>query len=199
MLFSHLPTVLTGLLFAGSAIADWPHNNQCPPDIVALATGIHLNIVGQEGELNATEALQAIESASPINQTAFLIGKGELIADVMGGMNIRKFNQAIAPPNNPALPGLAKYAAAQATELALSQSLTGVPGHDDSILATLVSDIHAGIMLNMENLANVSFNDRLWLLRQFAGFGADVKSGYRRLQFGSRVSFNQPVGVMRYD
>lgn len=161
-----IPAVLTGLLFAGSAVADWPHpfqgcpdaidSNQCPPAVVALATGIHLNIVGQEGELNATEALQTIEAASPVNQTNFLIGKGELLANVMAGMSIRKFNQAVAPPNNAALPGLAKYAAAQATELALAQSLTGIPSHDDPILATLVSDIHAGIMLNMDNLANVS-------------------------------------------
>lgn len=169
----------TGLLFASTAYADgWQSNSQCPADVVALATGIHLNIVGQvngkytrnnepyhiytclnslrTGELAEIQALQAIESASPVNETAFLIGKGELIADIEGGIKIREFNQAVAPANNPALPGLQEYATAQLTELGLSESLIGVPSHDDSILATLLSDVMAGIKLNERNLANVS-------------------------------------------
>ena len=71
-------------------------------------------------------------------------------------MSIRKYNQAIAPKDNAANPGLAKYAKAQQMELDLAESLTGFPDHDKKVLATLVSDIHAGTMLNMENLSNAT-------------------------------------------
>ncbi len=67
-------------------------------------------------------------------------------------MTLRKYNQAIAPSGNPAVPGLAKYAKAQQAEQKLSMSLTGKPSHDKEILATLVGDIHNGTMLNMMNL-----------------------------------------------
>lgn len=73
-------------------------------------------------------------------------------------MSIRKYNQAIAPKNNPANPGLAKYAKAQQMELELAESLTGFPAHDKKVLATLVSDIKSGTMLNMENLSNATEN-----------------------------------------
>lgn len=49
------------------------------------------------------------------------------------------------------------YAAAQGTEQALAESLTGVPSHDDAILAMLVGDITNGTALNERNLAAVSF------------------------------------------
>lgn len=52
---------------------------------------------------------------------------------------------------------MVQYAAAQAAELALSQSLNGVPSHDLPILATLVTDVTNGIVLNQNNteLVNV--------------------------------------------
>lgn len=67
-------------------------------------------------------------------------------------MTLRKYNQAVAPKNNAALPGLAKYAMAQQTEQKLAESLTGVPKHDEGILATLVGDIMNGTKLNEMNL-----------------------------------------------
>ncbi|KAF1356121.1 hypothetical protein BDV97DRAFT_364914 [Delphinella strobiligena] len=154
----HISHLWTGLLFASTVCANgWQSNSQCPADVVALATGIHLTIVGQvNGELAEIQALQAIESASQVNETAFLIGKGELIAGIEGGIKIREFNQAVAPANNPALPGLQQYVTAQLTELGLSESLTGVPSHDNPILATLLSDVMAGIKLNERNLANAT-------------------------------------------
>jgi hypothetical protein len=82
--------------------------------------------------------------------------KGELIAEIMGGMSIRAFNQAVAPPGNPALPGLATYALAQNTELGLAESLTGVPDHDLPILSTIHSDVVAGTQLNEYNLGNAT-------------------------------------------
>ena len=71
-------------------------------------------------------------------------------------MNIRQFNQEIVPAGNAVIPGLAKYAAAQQTEQGLAEGLTGVPNADAAALASLKSDIMAGIQLNEMNLINVS-------------------------------------------
>lgn len=49
-----------------------------------------------------------------------------------------------------------QYAAAQAAELALAQSLNGVASHDLPILATLVTDVTNGIALNQNNTELVS-------------------------------------------
>lgn len=75
---------------------------------------------------------------------------------IQAGMNIRQFNQEITPAGNPAIPGLAKYQAAQATEQALAEGLMGTLSEDQTSLNNLKSDIMAGIMLNEMNLANVS-------------------------------------------
>lgn len=158
----HTPSILSSLLLAAAAAnaqpnTDWQknnNNNQCPPAIISLATGIHLNIVGQvNSELATLLQLQALESTTPLNTTGFLLLKGELISSIQGGIKIREFNQAVAPADNPALPGLARYAAAQETELGLSEGLTG---EDEGTLATLVGDVRAGIQLNYWNLGNVS-------------------------------------------
>lgn len=82
--------------------------------------------------------------------------KGELIAEIMGGMSIRAFNQAVAPPGNAALPGLSTYAAAQSTELGLAESLTGEPTNDLPILSTIHNDVIAGTQLNEYNLGNAT-------------------------------------------
>jgi hypothetical protein len=66
------------------------------------------SVLAQQGERNASEALQAIGAASPVNMTAFAAGKAVLISDIMFGMTIREYNQLIAPAGNAALPGLAK-------------------------------------------------------------------------------------------
>lgn len=147
---------LSTLLLLGAASAWSIPKFPCSEQVVALATGIHLNIQGQYAEYNGTVNIINIESASPVNQTAFYIAKGELLSDIQAGMNIRQFNQEIAPANSPALPGLAKYQAAQATEQGLAEGLTGVPSEDMAALDSLKSDIMAGIMLNEMNLKNVS-------------------------------------------
>ncbi|TLD35278.1 hypothetical protein E2P81_ATG11397 [Venturia nashicola] len=43
----------------------------CSPAINSLLSGIEINILAQWGEKNATIALQAIESRTPINKTEF--------------------------------------------------------------------------------------------------------------------------------
>lgn len=68
-------------------------------------------------------------------------------------MNLRFFNQQIAPPNSPALPGLAKYQAAEQTEANIAAALTGNPAQDTKPLNNLKADILAGIKLNQNNLA----------------------------------------------
>lgn len=67
-----------------------PHNPKpaneepCSEAVVALATGIHLNIQGQYAEYNGTLAVLAVESSLPVDQTAFSIAKGELLSDIQG-------------------------------------------------------------------------------------------------------------------
>lgn len=143
-------------LLTSTAVA-WPNPQQpCSESVVALATGIHLNIQGQYAEYNGTLNILDIESEQPVNMTAFYIAKGELLSDIQTGMNIRLFNQQIAPPGNAALPGLATYQAAQAVEQGLAEGLTGVPSQDKNALDSLESDIMAGIKLNHNNLKKVS-------------------------------------------
>lgn len=81
----------------------------CSQAEVALATGIHLNIQGQYGEFNGTKKVEQVEQAQKGGpSSAFYEAKGMLEADVQEGMNLRQFNQQIAPPGNPAIPGLAQ-------------------------------------------------------------------------------------------
>ena len=148
---------LASLLTTTLARPGWPaHHRSCSEAVVALATGIHLNIQGQYAEYNGTLNLISIESNTPVDQTAFYIAKGELLSDIQAGMNIRLFNQQIAPAGSAAISGLAKYAAAQQTEQGLAEGLTGVPSKDASALSSLKSDITAGIKLNEKNLKKVS-------------------------------------------
>ncbi|KAF2084643.1 hypothetical protein K490DRAFT_68576 [Saccharata proteae CBS 121410] len=139
----------------------WPHHNKtsapCSPRINALVAGIQINILGQLGERNATEAIQAIEAEVPINATAFAAGKAVLVGDIEFGMMIRKYNQELVPEGNGAVLGLEKYTQAQSQELDLANSLNADPTHDAPILSTLVSDVTTGIQLNKNNtLAAVS-------------------------------------------
>ena len=74
---------------------------------LSIHTKLTFTVLAQQGERNASEALQVIESSTPVNMTAFAAGKAVLISDIMFGMTIREYNQLIAPPGNAALPGLA--------------------------------------------------------------------------------------------
>ena len=154
----HILSVTISLLI--STVAAWPPPSHqqapCSENFVALATGIHLNIQGQYAEYNGTVKIIDFESTNPVDETAFYIAKGALLSDIQAGMNIRLFNQQIAPPGNAALPGLSKYAAAQETEQGLAEGLTGVPSQDKSALNSLKSDIMAGIKLNGKNLQKAS-------------------------------------------
>lgn len=167
-----LATLGLAAVAAASPFPGWPHGGHggehgeapCSEAVVALATGIHLNIVGQYAEYNGTLKVIEVESSTPVDQTAFEIAKGELLSDIQGGMNIRLFNQQIAPAGNAAIPGLAKYQAAQQTEQNLAMGLTGVPSEDKSALDMLKSDIMAGIKLNHKNLKAVCCVSRVLLL-----------------------------------
>lgn len=163
---------------------DWqPWNSNglpaCSAEVDGLISGIEINILAQQGERNATENLQAIESQNPVDMVAFAAGKAVLVNDIMFGMTIRRYNQLIAPAGNAALSGLAtvcfihsinahtdsfQYASAQAVELALSQSLNGIPSHDLPILAMLVTDVTNGIALNSNNTELVGLLISIWSL-----------------------------------
>ncbi|KAF7191214.1 hypothetical protein HII31_07237 [Pseudocercospora fuligena] len=124
----------------------------CTQAEVALATGIHLNINGQYSEYNGTVKVDQVE-ASKGTAAQFNNAKGQLQSDIQGGMNIRLFNQQIAPAGNPAIPGLATYAAAQETEKAQAAGLTGNYAVDKPVLEMLKTEIMNGIKLNQANLA----------------------------------------------
>lgn len=154
-------TILASLLF-GLASA-W--KRPCTPAEIALATGIHLNIQGQYSEYNGTLKIIEVETKQAGNETAFKLAQGMLQSDVQAGMNLRLFNQQIAPKGNPAIPGLAEYQAAEETEKDIADSLTGCYEDDKEMLDSLKTDILNGITLNEENLANVSclvLSSMLW-------------------------------------
>ncbi|KXT10481.1 hypothetical protein AC579_8882 [Pseudocercospora musae] len=124
----------------------------CSQAEVALATGIHLNINAQYSEYNGTVKVDQVEGSKE-SAAEFNNAKGQLQADIQGGMNIRLFNQQIAPAGNPAIPGLATYAAAQETEKAQAAGLTGNYDVDKPVLEMLKTEIMKGIKLNQANLA----------------------------------------------
>lgn len=86
----------------------WSNLPACSAEVDGLISGIEINILAQQGERNASKALQVIESQNPVNMTAFAAGKAVLVNNVLFGMTIRRYNQLIAPAGNAALPGLAK-------------------------------------------------------------------------------------------
>ena len=97
-------------ILASSVIGRWgPPDNlpACSAQVDGLISGIEINILAQQGERNATEALQAIEASSPVDMTEFAAGKAVLVSDIMFGMTIRRYNLLIAPAGNAALSGLA--------------------------------------------------------------------------------------------
>lgn len=102
-------SLLVGYFTAANAIP-WAGKGKipCSPRVNALVAGIQINILGQRGERNATESIKAIEAAEPYNATAFAAEKAVLLADIAFGMQIREYNQKLAPPGNAVTPGLAK-------------------------------------------------------------------------------------------
>lgn len=145
-------TIVASLLF-GLASAT---KRACTQAEVALATGIHLNIQGQYAEYNGTLRIINVETKQPGQLLEFSLAKGALQSDIQAGMNLRLFNQQIAPKGNPAIPGLAQYEAAQETEKSQADCLTGIYLKDKDVLEKLKSEVMQGIKLNEMNLANVS-------------------------------------------
>lgn len=149
-----LPTILSFLLAAATAAS--ATKRPCSQAEVALATGIHLNIQGQYAEYNGTLKVIEVETTRPGDLLAFENAKGQLQSDIQAGMNLRLFNQQIAPKDNPAVAGLAKYEAAQETEKSQVDGLCGIYIKDKAVLEKLKGEVTDGIKLNEMNLANVS-------------------------------------------
>ncbi|KAK4507386.1 hypothetical protein PRZ48_001121 [Zasmidium cellare] len=172
-------TIISSLALLGTASAVSLPNGDlfgwkrpCSQAEVALATGIHLNIQGQYGEYNGTLNVEKAEQAHPSGPSpAFYDAQGQLQSDVQTGMNLRLFNQQIAPPGNPAIPGLSQYVlisvrsirkrgmltgfryeAAQQTEKNQANELTGIYATDKPTLDMLKTEIMNGIQLNEKNL-----------------------------------------------
>jgi len=112
MLLSLLVINVASCLALSLGARDWqpwsdPTLPACSAQVDGLIAGIEINILAQQGERNASEALQVIEASTPVDATAFAAGKAVLISNVMFGMTIRRYNQLIAPAGNAALAGLA--------------------------------------------------------------------------------------------
>ncbi|EME49198.1 hypothetical protein DOTSEDRAFT_122371 [Dothistroma septosporum NZE10] len=148
--------VLFGMASAASLPGDsyGDKKRACCPAEIALATGIHLNINGQYSEYNTTQKIEDAEKAHPSGPSTEIYELiGQLQANVQGGQNLRLFNQQIAPAGNPAIPGLAQYAAAEETEKSQADAvLNGNYAHDKPTLEMLKQEILKGITLNQNNL-----------------------------------------------
>lgn len=134
--------------------------NNCSAAVAALAQGIKANIAVQNNELAAVTTLGALLNENPVDSTLFAAGQASLLGFVKQGITIRENNQKIAPAGNAALPGLAKVALAQMTELNVTMGL-GAGGvdlaRDNATIGMLVGDFKGGIELNGKNLVAVSF------------------------------------------
>lgn len=131
----------------------------CTDAELALAAGIAANIADQQNEVLAVTALGNVLLENPVSPALFNIMQSSLLNFVTTGIAIRQNNQAIAPPGNSAIPGLAIVANAQVAELNLTMSLGSggvVVARDNATVATLKMDFAGGIVQNMKNLAAVS-------------------------------------------
>ncbi|KAK8028706.1 hypothetical protein PG991_005762 [Apiospora marii] len=147
--------LLVGALLSSSALGQGMSTPACEQALI-LANGININIEDQKQEQASVVKLQAILSKNPVDAGAFAAAKNDLLTFVNNGIQIRQMNQAITPKGNKATAGLAKVANAQLDELNLAMSLSGNPAQDNKTLQTLAGDFAGGIMVNMQNLMDVS-------------------------------------------
>ncbi|KAK7981979.1 hypothetical protein PG996_009667 [Apiospora saccharicola] len=150
--------LLVGALLSSGALGQGMMSTPACEQALILANGININIEDQKQEQASVVKLQAILGKNPVDMNAFAAAKSDLLAFVNNGIQIRQMNQAITPKGNKATAGLAKVANAQLDELNLAMSLTGKPDQDNKVLQTLAGDFAGGIMVNMQNLMDVSQN-----------------------------------------
>ncbi|KAK8051424.1 hypothetical protein PG993_002809, partial [Apiospora rasikravindrae] len=147
--------LLLGVMLSSGAFGQGMSTPVCEQALI-LANGINMNIADQKQEQATVVKLQAILGKTPVDTRAFATAKSDLLAFVNNGIQIRQMNQAITPAGNKATEGLVKVANAQLEELNLAMSLSGDPAKDDKVLQTLAGDFAGGIMVNMQNLMDVS-------------------------------------------
>ncbi|XMA07270.1 hypothetical protein WAI453_000061 [Rhynchosporium graminicola] len=154
---SNTPSNATGSS-SGSAISNNTSNNACSSEILALAAGIQSNIDDQNNELTTVNALGMVLAQSPMDMTLYGATQTSLMGFVTKGISIREGNQKLAPPDNGAIPGLAKVAMAQMEELNLTMSLAMPPSgvvnisQANGTVETLKKDFAGGMVQNKANL-----------------------------------------------
>ena len=103
-------------------------------------------------------------------------------------------NQQIAAAGNPAIPGLAMYAAAEETEKAqANNALNGNYAHDKPTLELLKQEITKGIALNQANLKAVSLHE---YHHQLAIFADEIVTGCIRMRSHPRVPTRERDGCL---
>jgi len=144
---------------SGTAAAN---GQRCAADVDRLASGIQQNILNQQGELSSVQLLGNFLNFTGQNRngtvdgTLFMSMKAQLLTFVTAGIAVRQNNQAIAPPGNPALPGLGQVASAQQNELGLASSLSGDRITDTPTVQALRTAFSGGIRQNMQNLLDAT-------------------------------------------
>jgi len=120
-----------------------------------LAAGLNLDILAEQAGIAAIAMMQAMQAANINSPQLWNATHDNLMTMISTTIRVRGNNQAIAPRENAALPGLAELMQHQVAEYILANNLTGDPLKDGNALERLKSSFMAGISLNRALAAKV--------------------------------------------
>jgi len=131
-----------------------PPPEQSPEQL--LAAGLKLDVLAEQAGIAAIAMMQAMQAANINSPQLWNATHDNLMTMISTAIRVRGNNQAIAPRENAALPGLAELMQHQVAEYILANNLTGDPLKDGNALESLKSSFMAGISLNQALAAKVS-------------------------------------------
>ncbi|KAK3063972.1 hypothetical protein LTS18_011279 [Coniosporium uncinatum] len=120
-----------------------------------LAAGLKLDVLAEQAGIAAIAMMQAMQAANINSPQLWNATHDNLMTMISTAIRVRGNNQAIAPRENAALPGLAELMQHQVAEYILANNLTGDPLKDGNALESLKSSFMAGISLNQALAAKV--------------------------------------------
>lgn len=179
MLFSQaivsVLSVLTGLACANPSPAArvalqsrQTTNSSSPEQLLAMNIGIDMMV--QQGEIAAVQALQQMQQAGLADPDMFNATKvqysrallscadenqGTLMSLVSAASSIRFNSQKLAPTDNAALPGLAQLEESQVMGFIAANNLTGDPSADGPNLDSLLQRFQGDLAKNKDLQAKV--------------------------------------------